>query len=207
MTQAVTPQGFDRDAKLVGAWARRDPANFAEVVTFVLLTIQQNIEGTPGALDNVRALGADSPHLWGQKLPGFKYINRHADRILSECEDLARAGLDAYLVLALTEIPGLGLVKAGFVAQLVWCRVGCLDTHNLRRFGLQASAFRLTKGLKLNTALGKARLYVATCEAQGGARNLWNGWCRYVAALRPAVFPGGADQVSRIHSQAFGLAP
>lgn len=202
----LAPRGFDRDQKLVSAWAKRDPENFAQVVTFVLLTIQQNIEGVPNALDDVRTLGAKSRHLWGMKREGYRYVNRHAPRILAECDDLARAGLDAYLVLALTEIPGLGLVKAGFVAQLVWGRVGCLDTHNLERFDLDRNQFRLTKTLRSETALAKARLYVSTCEAQGGCRNLWNGWCQHIAAERPAVFPGGGDQVSRIHSQAFGLS-
>jgi len=41
----------------------------------------------------------------------------------------------------IVELPGFGVVKAGFWVQLACGSVGCLDRHNLRRAGLRENTF------------------------------------------------------------------
>ena len=115
--------------------------------------------------------------------------------------ELARA-----IIEILANVHGFGLVKAGFVAQLAFGVGGCLDTHNLRRFGISKTTFAKYKTLK--TVKGRAKkleAYLDACEAQGGAETLWDGWCNYVAARRPKFYVNGGEQVSALHVEALNI--
>jgi hypothetical protein len=108
-------------------------------------------------------------------------------------------GDTAGALLALTELPGLGLVKAGFVIQMIWQSVGCLDTRNIKEFGLDVSRFNLTKSHLSDTVKReRAEEYIAECERLGGAEYLWDNWCRGAAVTYRKRYQSG-DEVSREH--------
>ena len=101
-------------------------------------------------------------------------------------------------LLSMTAIPGIGIVKAGFILQLCIGEVGCLDVHNLKMFGFSESSFKFAKTVKQNTALAKCNLYIETCEKLGGPEFLWNNWCSFIADKYPKHF-SSAEEVSQLH--------
>lgn len=183
----------------------RTPEGFADVAVFVLLTIQEPLRRVPEYMERVQR-GDDSP-LWGIKRRGAEWIWNNGKRWAARCQLLAhhRHATDADLLLALTECPGLGLVKAGFVAQLAFGRVGCLDTHNLKRFNLKPDAFALRSKQTPQLKRRKAETYAAKCQELGGCAFLWDSWCEYVATSTRIEWPGGAFEVSAYHCRALSL--
>lgn len=211
---------YARDAIAIQRWAQESPANLLDVCAFVLCTIQTPLERAVSDFQSVKRLGARSPALWGSKRAGFTYLTRNIEAIAKAARQAVDAGDDVALLAAFVRVPGLGAPKAGFVAQLAYGRVGCLDSHNIRRFGLRAQDFATSGIIHGGPAfLRKLRLYIETCERLGGVRALWDDWCRYVPEhgrggsarfLRLPVYAeerlqDAADVVSRLHSLAFGL--
>ena len=99
----------------------------------------------------------------------------------------------------LSNVPGLGIVKASFVAQICGLEVACLDTHNLRALGLAETAFKLAKSVKPDTKRAKIAHYVGLCAQTGGSRHWWNAWCQTVAGNKANRSLTSADAVSAFH--------
>jgi hypothetical protein len=102
-------------------------------------------------------------------------------------------------------LPGLGLVKGGFLAQLVFGLVGCIDTHNLTRFNVRPYdvAARAFKSAKTSaTRNRKIEVYLDICAKLGGCAALWDGWCEYVYARNRGDYYTSAQQVSQMHVDA-----
>jgi len=100
---------------------------------------------------------------------------------------------------------GFGLVKAGFVIQLVYGLCGCLDTHNLRKYGVKKNSFNKFKTRK--TIAGRRTFiarYVTLCYQLGGPSVLWDKWCEYVAERQPTRYDD-AEHVSRLHCECLNL--
>jgi hypothetical protein len=160
-----------------------------------MLSIQQQWDQVGRQVLDVKANGLKSKYLFGSKRGGWEYI-------LANKKELHKAIFSRTMplsekLLAVASIPGIGIVKAGFVLQLCIGKVGCLDVHNLKRFGLKASAFKLGK-VKYDTALGKAKLYIKLCEDLGGSKYLWDSWCDLLAEKYPTKYKNG-QHVSRLH--------
>ena len=147
--------------------------------------------------DEERSLGIQAPSLKQKiKRDAFEYIHSNYKQLH---KDIFNPNLSlAEKILSVSSIPGIGIVKAGFVLQLCIGKVGCLDVHNLKMFGFSESAFKFSKTTTKNTALAKARLYIETCEKLGGSEFLWDNWCEFIAAKYPKHFTS-ADQVSQMH--------
>lgn len=113
-----------------------------------------------------------------------------------------RAAMDvgdiAGSLLAMADMPGLGLVKSGFVLQMIWQVAGCLDSRNVQQFGLSIGQYNLTKS-PLSPAVKRERAYryIAECDLLGGTEYLWNNWCLGVAATSSHY--QSAEEVSREH--------
>jgi hypothetical protein len=202
---------FKTDQRIIGAHARENCDNFARVCQFVILTVQQSLFNVEADFEQIDAGDADvTGILFGWKFAAFNSIWTNRERLYQQCEhEYTHAQSERELALAVVDIiasePGFGLVKAGFVAQLIYGVAGCLDTHNIRKFGLKDSAFAHYKALK--TPKGRARKlakYIDTCEKLGGCEELWNGWCNYVAERQPKAYQDG-DHVSRTHLTALNL--
>ena len=105
----------------------------AEALHFVSRSIRNHFCRMPIITEQEHTMGVEAPSLQQQiKLDAFNNINsnkRHFHNILYY-SDLS----DAEKLLSMTSIPGIGIVKAGFILQLCTGKVGCLDVHNLKMF-------------------------------------------------------------------------
>ena len=188
---------FSKHQPNIEEFARQNSDNFAQVVLFVSATIQQMFHTVPAIMDDVREHGLDSKHLWGSKQDTWRYTLENKDLLFEAV--FSDMDLEDKL-LSIAEIPGIGLVKAGFVLQLCTGEVGCLDVHNLRRFGLSAQTFKLGK-VKYLTARKKASLYIKTCLECGGSETLWDEWCHLIADKYPQRWSNSGFRVSEAHEE------
>jgi hypothetical protein len=204
---------FDKHQPIIGKFAQQSPDNFFQVLQFTLLTIQQSLHQVPEMMLDVNKKGFQSKYLWGVKAVAWQNLN---DR-KPEVYDMAMTLYDAYpnpdhasseLLLYLASLPGLGLVKGGFVAQLAFGLVGCLDSHNAKRFGLtrsQLSASSFKDARTRKTKSDKVHAYLGLCAELGGCAGLWDSWCSYVASRDTYGTGSSAHDVSKLHLDALGL--
>ena len=180
---------------------------------FVTATIQQPIEQVPAILADYREHGPASKYAWGWKSEALAHYAAHRETIYGDLMAIYTGvsdpeGREVALLSYLATLPGLGLVKGAFVAQLAFGIGGCMDSHNMKRFGanparFSASAFKSLKGAQKRAE--RIAEYVALVNSVGGGPALWDSWCNYVASLRPDRFADGRE-VSALHVSAFGLA-
>ena len=186
---------FTTHQKAIGRWGRKSPDNTSWIIAMVLLSIQQQWDLVGNQLIDLKENGLDCKYLFGSKRLGWDYVVANKKEIHEAIYSRKLPMAEKLMVLA--SIPNIDLIKAGFVLQLCIGKVGCLDVHNLRRFGLKPQAFK-TYGLKYDTALGKAKLYIKVCEDLGGCEYLWNSWCDLLADKYPNKYKNG-QHVSRLH--------
>jgi hypothetical protein len=201
---------YIQDQALIQKYAFDTNGGFIYTGTFVLLTIQQPLDRVKHSMDQVKKMGIDSAHLWGVKKEGYMYLNEHAETLRTAFRRISITG-DAEVAMALAlSIPGLGLPKAGFFCQLLGFDVGCFDVHNIKRFGMKLSDFKLNKKATTATRAKKIKQYCNVCYSLGGAENLWDGWCQYVSdkAVKNKRYNTElttAELVSKEHLVALGL--
>jgi hypothetical protein len=202
---------YSRDQSRISTFARANPENFTKVLQFVYLTIQNSLHRVPGDFEtalegNEEAKGI----LYSWKWEAFFTAPDHAEYTLSYLEHVYYGqGNDeeksATMIEYLADLKGLGLVKAGFVTQLVYGLGGCLDTHNLGRFGLHERDFKGYKDLRTTKGRrAKVNKYVSAVYSLGGPSVLWDSWCTYVAAKQPRYYDS-ASEVSELHCKCLGL--
>ena len=173
------------------------------VVLFVLTTIQAGLSTCKGQIDDVNELGAQSRFLWGQKGNGLEYAKANDGFLYGKIKHIEQTyGLDSIdgcveAIELFLNVPNLGMVKAAFVAQMFGFNVACIDSHNLKRLGLNANAVKLGK-VKPATRRAKIADYVKMTQIQGSAF-WWNSWCDYVAGNRANKSLDNGDIVSRYH--------
>lgn len=200
---------FAKHQKTIAAYAQRDAESFARVMSFVILTVRMPINRVPTDMRDLDQKGSKSGVLWGWKREAFSYVQDHKERIYSDAMELF-AIADPYeaerqLLAYFAELPGFGLVKGGFVVQLAFGLGGCLDTHNVVRFGLNINHFKSTRfknAKRWSTRYKVVDLYQSLLAAAGGCETLWNEWCSYVAENQGY---GSAFEVSALHCEALGL--
>ena len=193
---------FDRDAAAITAAFKTaaTPQEKARILRgaalVVLLSIQQPWHSVGMQFADVQQHGAASRFLWGNKAKAWAHLAAHGERLA-----MAIAGETDHSanVLTLLEVPGLGIVKASFLLQMLTGEGACLDLHNLDRLGLSRDAFKTPKTLKVETIRARIATYRATWEAQGTSAMWWNTWCAHVATVYPKHF-ADADAVSALHA-------
>lgn len=176
---------------------------FERIATFALVTIRQPLR--IACLDYKAVRSGDTRPLFGAKHSGLAYVRAHAGELLDRCESAYhyanddRTAEDAILY-TLLDIPGIGPAKAGFICQMLYGLSGCIDTHNLKRFGIGERTFRGREA-----GYSEARLrrtisdYNQFCRKAGGCAALWDGWCEYVSKRDPINY-SSAELVSRLHT-------
>jgi hypothetical protein len=190
---------FDRDMPLMRAHAFRSANGLVDVIAFVLCTIRQPLQSVAAQMRDIRENGENATALFGSKRAGYAYAVAHKE-VLHAALVAAHAHNDVVgFVDVVSNVPGLGIVKASFVAQICGFEVACLDTHNLARLGLAETAFRLAKSVKPATKRAKIAEYVAVCARTGGSRHWWNSWCEFVAGNKANRSLATADAVSAFH--------
>ena len=190
---------YDRDMPMTRAHALASPDGLTDIIGFVLCTIQQPLQSVANQMRDVRANGATSKYLFGSKRDGYAYALAHKHVLHAAIVKACQVNDAIGAVDVLSNIPGLGIVKASFVAQICGLEASCLDTHNLRRLGLAETAFKLAKSVKPDTKRTKITNYLALCLQTGGARHWWNTWCETVAGSRSNRSLQTADAVSAYH--------
>ena len=190
---------YDRDMPLMRSHALASPSGFVDVVSFVLCTIQQPLQSVSRQMADLRANGAESKYLFGSKRAGYAYAVAHASVLHAAVVAAVKANDTIGAIDVISTIPGLGVVKASFVAQICGFEVACLDGHNLKRLGLAEAAFKLAKSVKPETKRKKIAAYVKACADTGGARYWWDSWCAYVAGNKANRSLTSADAVSAYH--------
>lgn len=176
-------------------FAQSGPEELAQTVRFVLATIQQSLEQVPDILEDWAALGTESRHAWGMKKAGLGWLEGNSERLYNR---VRLANSDRKILREFLEVPGLGMVKAGFACQLYNGSIGCIDSHNIKLYGIPLSALRYTAKLLPDTQKRKQKQYIELCHGLGGSALLWTRWCDYLATLRPERWPDG-ETVSRFH--------
>lgn len=169
---------YDRDQPLIEAAMRASVSGFKRGVMFAVCSMRQPVTRVPmqlDALDNGDARDMETI-LFGHKKSAFKYLEENATLMWGRCCNAPDA---ATVILTLTDMPGMGIVKAGFIAQMLGHDVACLDSRNIQRRRLKPRRFA-TNGVKHGAAhLRKVGRYIR--ETRGRSREHWNAWCDYVA--------------------------
>ena len=180
----------------IARFMRKNPDSFSKGCTFTLLSIQRQLHTIGNQFHQIDIDGVEAACLNGTKRRTYKEIIAMKgylyEKVYSKEISLAEK------LLEVSGLYGIGMVKAGFILQLALGKVGCLDVHNLARFGLSASVFKVNDKMTEATALRKANFYIKTCEDLGGSEYLWNTWCKYVADLYPKIYRD-ACHVSKLH--------
>lgn len=190
---------FQNDCIPVATEARHNDRVFIDTATMVLLSIQQPWQGVPAQFAHVRQHGRDSVYLFGAKRNGFDYVTEFATdlRIAAQIA-YDKADLDG-LVMRYLDIPGLGLVKASFLAQLTIADGACIDLHNARRLGLTPNDLKLPKALSAKSKLARLSAYNATWREHGTSEYWWNTWCENMVGTTYNKRLATAEQASAIH--------
>lgn len=193
---------YKRDVNAIKTHALYNSDGLFDVIEFTLCTIQQPLHRVSLQREHIREHGSNSNFLFGSKRKGWiwasenkAYLYRVAKDILNREPSVDR---DADLVQHFMQIPGLGVVKASFVAQMLGAEVACLDMHNLKRLGLPESYFKISAGLKPETLRKKVVDYIGYCAETGGSEYWWNTWCAHVAGRRGSPLKT-AECVSEYH--------
>ena len=192
---------FKTDQPPIADYALSSDTGLERTLRFVLLSIKQPFWKMAVQMRDVDSKGMESAYLFGWKRQGLEHVRANASRLRAVLSVVPAGYGDADALLQIASVPGLGLVKAGFVLQLVTGSAGCIDSHNLQRFGLNANAFRFGAATTYKTRRRKALAYLDACRNAGGCAALWDGWCDYVAEQQPNRWTDGAE-VSRLHQTA-----
>mgnify|MGYP003110687056 FL=1 len=189
-------------AKAIQDYAKQSSNNLVDVITMVVLSIQQPWLSVGDQMADVKQNGLDSKFLWGNKRKAYTYITKRKDFIYNQYlavinsnksdDDKAYSLMNIFL-----RVEGLGMVKAGFVCQLSAGLVGCIDLHNIRLYGIDEKVLKLPKSLKTKTLRDdRINKYISICH-NIGTENLWDTWCDYLSTKSPKWSDG--FEVSKVH--------
>lgn len=189
-------------AKAIQDYAKESSDNLADVITMVVLSIQQPWSAVGKQMADVKLNGRNSKFLWGNKGRTYDYITRRKGFIFNQFLAVINSNKSdaekAYSLMNIfLRIDGLGMVKAGFVCQLTAGLVGCIDLHNIRLYGIDEKVLKLPKSLKSKHIRDeKINKYISICH-NIGTENLWDTWCNFLAT-KNSVWSNGFE-VSKVH--------
>ena len=189
-------------AKAIQDYAKQSSNNLVDVITMVVLSIQQPWLSVGGQMADVKENGLDSKFLWGNKRKAYTYITKRKDFIHNQYLAVINSNKSdndkAYSLMNIfLRVEGLGMVKAGFVCQLSAGLVGCIDLHNIRLYGIDEKVLKLPKSLKTKKLRDdRINKYISICH-NIGTENLWDTWCDYLSTKSPKWSDG--FEVSKVH--------
>jgi hypothetical protein len=195
---------------LLAEAASRRPAGLTAIAKFALCSIRMPLHA---AVADCRLLLRGETRvrsIFGAKVRGLDWLDAHGADLWEDCErayDACGAGAEDTLVEHCMGIPGIGPAKAGFIVQMAYGLSGCIDTHNLTRFGLGHRHFDERYGGGQKVSMPRRRKLIARynqfCYNTGGTAFLWDSWCAYVAERDPVNYRD-ADYVSALHLAPIG---
>lgn len=181
---------YSDDVPVIDKAMRGDVNAFKRGLLFALCSIRQQVLNVPDQME--RICRGDLEPLWGSKIKAWDYIESNADALWKRSK-IALTPREAVNVLL--RVPGLGIVKSAFVAQMMGHDVACLDSRNVKREGMNPRAYR-TDGKAPYDLRRKVAHYCDT--TQGRAQELWDVWCNEVAKANNMT----GDSISRLHRDA-----
>lgn len=176
---------------------------------FVLTTIQSALFQCKNQLKDTNINGSNSKYMWGKKGDGYDYLRKHDAFLWGKVNHIKQTmGTDSVescvaAIELFLPVPNLGMVKAAFLAQCLGFNVACIDSHNLKRLGMNENQVKLGK-VKPETRRKKITEYVAMTQ-QMGSEYWWNSWCEYVAGNKANRQLDTGDVVSRYHVECIDL--
>ena len=162
----------------IAAAMRADPRIFARGIMFAILSARTQFPRVGDQLSEVEYIGRDAAGLWGWKFTAYEYLEEHTGALW---EHVRNGRTPGGAIADLCRVPGLGIVKAGFVCQLMGFDVGCLDTRNIDRLGLLPRAYRSDGEERKRKPAFQRKIARYVEEVGGRAEVLWNDWCNSVA--------------------------
>lgn len=169
----------------IRAHALASPQGLASVISFVLLSIRQPFGTLDTATRDVKVRGRNSAYLWGWKQPGWDHVHDPAtiESLHARlCATEATGSIVPTIDILACEVPGLGIVKGAFVAQMLGHEVACFDSRNLSAMEMPSHSFRNSKpGTSDATRHRRIAQYVQITQETGGARHWWDTWCSAIA--------------------------
>lgn len=178
---------------------RADLEVFRRGCMFAVCSIRQPTINVPDQLGILFDGEEGENPLFGHKFAAYDYLmSAKGATLWAEVRDITWYRLTPtkasceYIIGRLLDVPGLGIVKAAFIAQLMGYDVACLDARNVAREGRNPRAFR-TDGKNPRQLATKVRMYVA--ETFGKAEFYWDAWCQDVAA----AYNRTPEEISELH--------
>jgi hypothetical protein len=167
---------------------------FKRGVMFAILSARVQFPRVPDQCEELAKVGAKAKCLWGHKYGAYVYLEEHGAALWHGVCNERDSEQALYL---LTRIPGLGIVKAAFILQMLGHDIACLDVRNIIRDSRDPRAYRSDAREKASPAWRKkiAR-YVET--TRGKAEHYWDTWCEEVAK----DYGSTAEHISRDHVNA-----
>ena len=193
---------YRQDCTLIAEFGNSSPEGLLNVATFVLATIQTPISRAATVAEDMRIRGVKSKYLNVSKRRALEHLTRRKKSLYNKLQSAETVN---EVVEHIIQVPGLGVVKASFVAQLLGWEVGCIDRHNLILYNVKPNTVNIPPSLTQATRQRKIADYVAACEQIGGSEFLWNSWCDHVAGTKWNKRLPTAEDVSREHIIGVGL--
>ena len=173
------------------------------VAGFAIASIQAGLSTVVPSANKVTEKGLYAISMT-HKRHGIKYIIENDDYLYPKSMHIA----DKYgyndvegiteAILLFMKIPMVGMVKAGFICQMLGFDVACLDSHNLKRLGISEAQMKIDKNLSEDAKRSRIQPYVELCQKEG-AEFWWNTWCIHVAGNRANRTLDTEDVVSKFH--------
>ena len=199
---------YKTDNRFVSDFCKTSAKNLAHCHANVQVTIQMNTEALDNIATDYKKNGIDiAVFNWGQKKKAVQYFDSNKQYFFDSMHSMLaskKGDIPDRILQLFLEVPGLGLPKASFLAQLATGHkaFACLDSNNLIWYDLDASVTTYNKKLKSEELKAeKRRQYFAVVKKLGGGEKLWNDWCIGVAD-KSKKFKSGVE-VSRKHRHWF----
>lgn len=193
---------------LISGWSRSHPEHFALCGLLCILSARQPFDRLGDDMEAVLS-GNDPSPLFAWKAEAWRQHEAAAAPRLQALEMAhfwhkgSPLSLDTRLLELVASWHGFGFVKGGFLLQLTFGRLGCLDVRNAQDFGL--GRIRNPDRRSPTALSAQARRYAKRCRALGGPDYLWDHWCtNYALSSARLTTPW---QVSAEHCRVLGLDP
>lgn len=167
---------------------------FARGVMFALLSARVQFPRVPDQCRELAQRKEKADCLWGWKFDAYQYVTAHRDELW---ENVTQLRTPEVCITELCTIPGMGIVKAAFVAQMLGYDVACMDVRNMEREGFAGRPWR-TDGKDATGKAYRAKIGRYVAHTAGRAQELWDTWCNEVG--RDYGLTG--ELVSKIHVDA-----
>jgi len=167
------------------------------IVALVVCSIQQPFAHMPQQTADVAKNGSRSRFLFGHKREAFEYAREYRKEIWRAIEAYRDAPNHPQsltrLVHKFCEIPGIGIVKGSFLAQLTVGDGACLDTLNIQWMGMHPRAFDVRKD-RWRSLAKRIQSYNAVWRAHGDSAFWWDTWCERLSG-RTHIDTGKRDAI------------